>query len=198
MELFVEGQDLVDLDFFSVSDPICTLKTRESNLPLATFNFNDETEVVYNNLNPKWIKHFSVWFIFVRDIDLWFQVWNYNGPDSKDLIGECEVSLSRLMLTPGQKMTIRLTLPEKTTDKKIKNRQNRGTLVVRADKIRKTQDLIKFQISAVLNSQKFMCFGHDSPYLLMERARQNETSDMVQVWKTTTAHDEVRPWWEPH
>ena len=48
------------------------------------------------------------------------------------------------MLTKGQQMTVTLTLPEKTTDKKIRNRKNRGKLTIRADKIRKTQDLIKF------------------------------------------------------
>lgn len=76
-------------------------------------------------------------------------------------------------------MNVTLTLPEKGTDKKIKNRENRGTLIVRADKIRKTQDLIKFQISAMLNSMKFLCFGNDAPYLMIERARQNDTKDMV-------------------
>lgn len=140
--MFVEGKDLVDLDFFSVSDPICTLKTKESNLKHATWKYNDETEVIDNNLNPRWTKHFSVHFIFIRDIDLLFQVWNYNGPDNKiwDLIGECEINLSTLMMTPGQKMSIILTLPEKSSekDRKIKNRENRGFLTVRADKIRKT------------------------------------------------------------
>lgn len=82
VELFVEGSDLVDLDFFSVSDPICTLRTRESNLKHATWQYNGETEVIDNNLNPKWIKHFKVWFIFIRDIELHFQVWNYNGPEA--------------------------------------------------------------------------------------------------------------------
>ena len=51
--------------------------------------------VIDNNLNPKWIQHFKVWFIFIKDIDLWFQVWNYNdGSENNDLIGECKISLS--------------------------------------------------------------------------------------------------------
>ena len=93
--MFVEGKDLVDLDFFSVSDPICTLKTRESNLKHANWHTNGETEVIDNNLNPKWINHFKVWFIFIKDIDLWFQVWNFNDADKpNELIGECQTSLS--------------------------------------------------------------------------------------------------------
>lgn len=33
---------------------------------------------------------------------------------------------------------------------------------------------------------------------MIERARQTDSSDMVQVWRTMTAHDETQPWWEPH
>lgn len=118
---------------------MCSLRTRESNLKHAPWQLNDETEVIDNNLNPKWIKHFSVWFIFIRDIDLSFQVWNYNNnPEDKDLIGECEINLSQLMLAPGQQMTLTLSLNDKNDGRKIKNRENRGKLIVRADKIRKT------------------------------------------------------------
>lgn len=96
-----------------------------------------------------------------------------------------------------------MTLPD-DPDKKVKNRDNRGKFIVRADKIKKTQDLIKFQISALLKSKKFLCFGSDAPYLLVERSRQLDATenlkanDMVKVWKTHTAHDETKPWWEPH
>ena len=47
-----------------------------------------ETEVIDNNLNPLWLEHFTVRYIFVKDYDLYFQVYNYNDHDDKDLIGE--------------------------------------------------------------------------------------------------------------
>ena len=72
IQLFVEGKDLVDLDFFSVSDPICSLKTKEALVEHATWQWNGDTEVIDNNLNPKWIKHFNVWYNFVKDVDLHF------------------------------------------------------------------------------------------------------------------------------
>ena len=82
VELFVEGTDLVDLDFFSVSDPKCTLKIKDSNVLHATWHLVGETEVIDNNLNPKWIKSFCVWFHFTKDLDLRFEVHNYNDPES--------------------------------------------------------------------------------------------------------------------
>ena len=101
---------MVDLDFFTVSDPQCTLKVRESGVKYATWTMNGATEVIDNNLNPKWIKHFNVHFIFNRDVDMLFQVWNYNSEDSKDLIGEAEVSLSKVMTSKGQSMLLQLQL----------------------------------------------------------------------------------------
>ena len=83
----MEGRDLVDLDFFSVSDPICLLKTRDSNVSYGTWHHIGETEVIDNNLNPKWIKSFSVWFHFTKDLDLRFMVNNYNDGNNDDLIG---------------------------------------------------------------------------------------------------------------
>ena len=70
-------------------------------------------------------------------------------------------------------MTLTLTLPENKVKgaKKIRNRENRGSLSVRADKIKKTEDIIKFQISAMLKSRRFLCFGNDAPYLTIERSR---------------------------
>ena len=102
-----------------------------------------ETEVIDNNLNPLWLEHFTVRYIFVKDYDLYFQVYNYNDHEDKDLIGEAQICLSELMKSPGQIMRLPLELFESSTStKKIRNRKNRGTLIVRADKIKKTEDII--------------------------------------------------------
>ena len=64
VQLFVEGIDLVDLDFFTVSDPMCSLRVRESNKDYEPWTSAGETEVIDNNLNPKWINHFTVGYMF--------------------------------------------------------------------------------------------------------------------------------------
>ena len=68
--------------------------------------------MIDNNLNPKWIKSFCVWFIFTKDLDLRFRVHNYNDPEDRDLIGECELCLTEIMMAPGQSKKITLTLPK--------------------------------------------------------------------------------------
>jgi len=57
-----------------------------------------ETEVIDNNLNPIWTKHFAVTYQFNRDKELKFEVFNFNTPTSKDLIGEANVKLSEIMM----------------------------------------------------------------------------------------------------
>ena len=95
----MEGSDLVDLDFFTVSDPMCSLKTKESNKEHEPWKLNDETEVIDNNLNPRWVKHFTVGYMFQKDMDLWFQVWNVSDDNdsNKELIGEVRINLSKIM-----------------------------------------------------------------------------------------------------
>ena len=60
------------MDFFTVSDPMCSLKSRQCNQEHAAWVKVGETEVIDNNLNPCWIKHFSVNYNFTKDIELWF------------------------------------------------------------------------------------------------------------------------------
>ena len=145
----MEGRELVDLDFFSVSDPICSLQTRDSNVNHATWHRIGETEVIDNNLNPKWIKSFSVWFHFTKDLDLRFMVHNYNDGENDDMIGMTEICLTEIMMADKQQKVLTLELPEsENKSRKIRNRKNRGSLLVKAGKVKKTEDIIKFQISA--------------------------------------------------
>ena len=137
MQLFVEGRDLVDMDFFKVSDPFCTLKTKEANLPYAVYRAAGETEIIDNNLNPRWVKHFTTQYIFNKDTELKFEVWNYNTPMSKDLIGEVNVMLGQVMMSPNQTTTEVLTEPSKPD-------KSRGLLKIRGDKIKITEDPVKF------------------------------------------------------
>jgi len=95
----VSAKNLKNLDIVTDSDPQCTLKVKEENLKYAVYKQAGETEVVDNNLNPQWIRHFSVNYSFLKEKELWFQVWNYNSINDKDLIGECKIKLSEIMMS---------------------------------------------------------------------------------------------------
>ena len=112
------------------------MKARDVTKTYGTFKPLGETEVVDNNLNPQWVKHFLVTYRFQADTELWFQVWNYNNVNDKDLIGDCKFMLSDLMTNSQQSITSELLLKGSS--------QKRGTLRVWADAIKKTDDIINF------------------------------------------------------
>jgi Ca2+-dependent lipid-binding protein len=60
VQLFCSATKLVNLDYLTVSDPQCTLKVKEANNAYAVQKTVGETEVIDNNLNPVWTKHFAV------------------------------------------------------------------------------------------------------------------------------------------
>jgi len=72
---------------------------------------------------------------------------------------------------------LQLELPEKPG-------VSRGKLKVFADSVTATEDVIKFQISAELKSLKILCFGNDNPYLMIERAKQNNHKEFVRTLQT--------------
>jgi hypothetical protein len=78
------------------------------------------------------------------------------------------------MMAPNQRLELKLY---------IRNKPNvcRGILKVFADSIKITSDVIKFQIVGKMNSCKTLCFGQDSPYLIIERAKQNNQKEFVRV-----------------
>ena len=62
VQLFVSAKNLADLDMITQSDPFCTLRVKNS-LHGNYINYG-QTEVIDNNLNPKWIKHFTIEYFF--------------------------------------------------------------------------------------------------------------------------------------
>ena len=62
VEIFVSAKNLADLDTFTMSDPLCTLKVKNSKL--GGYLSYGQTEVIDNNLNPKWVRNFSVEYYF--------------------------------------------------------------------------------------------------------------------------------------
>jgi hypothetical protein len=47
----------------------------------------------------------------------------------------------------------------------------RGNIYVQADFVNECNDECKLQLKADLITRKFLCFGVDNPYLLIERSR---------------------------
>ena len=50
-----------------------------------------KTEVIDNNLNPKWVKHFTIDYFFEGTQWLMFEVWDEDDENDHELIGMAEL-----------------------------------------------------------------------------------------------------------
>ena len=128
--------------------------------------------MIDNNLNPKWVKHFTIEYFFERCQWLKFEVWDDDGDDS-ELIGMAELQLSDIMDAPGQKFCCAL----------VHKKHLRGTLKIKADSVNVSQDTIKIHFLGNLESKKYFCCGYNNPYLLIERARLLSAGEIAEKQK---------------
>lgn len=81
---------------------------------------------------------------------------------------------------------------KETGDKK------RGNLKIQADMVKKSEDIIKFQISAQIKSMKTLCFGNDDPFLLIERGKIDRPGEWMKVFKTDYVSGNLTPSWDTY
>ena len=165
VQLFVSAKNLADLDLITQSDPFCQLKVK--NTKNGSYILYGRTETIDNNLNPKWVKHFSLDYFFEGTQWLKFEVFDDDGSEN-ELIGMAEIQLSHIMMAP------KATFCTALVHKKLL----RGTLKIKADAVCVSNDSIKIHFTGNLVSKKFYCCGYDNPYLLIERARMMTEADL--------------------
>lgn len=61
---------------------------------------------------------------------------------------------------------------------KTEKKKHRGTLIIRADKVYDCVDTAKLAFIGVIKSKRFLCYGSDNPYILIERSRTLENIDL--------------------
>ena len=138
VQLFISAKGLTDLDVFSLSDPFCTLKIK--NYQHGSYVAYGSTEVIENNLNPKWVKNFTIdWY---EDGVQWllFEVWDEDDDTEHELIGKTELQLSTIMQAPKQEFCCALT----------QKKQLRGTIKIKADCVIVSDDTIKLHLNGDL------------------------------------------------
>ena len=85
-----------------------------------------KTEMINNNLNPDFVKTFTLDFYFEKEQWIKFEVYDVDTTGLEH-IGNCETTISKIMSSKGQTFLSDLTLPNKTA--------SRGKIIVRADSV---------------------------------------------------------------
>ncbi len=64
VEISISARDLMDMDTFSKSDPLCVLFCRDDFSGKNTWFEFGRTEIIWNNLNPDFVKKFHMSYFF--------------------------------------------------------------------------------------------------------------------------------------
>ena len=94
--IYLEAHKLPNLDLASKSDPFARVYIRE--LKNKSWAFVGETEVVENNLDPRWNTSMKVNYYFEKKQIMKIEVFDDEGVgEDPTLIGICETTLASIM-----------------------------------------------------------------------------------------------------
>jgi hypothetical protein len=162
IHLHVAAKNLTDMDVITVSDPICVLYIFENGKWVEFAR----TEVIWNNLNPEWVKFFSIMYVFEVRQPLLFRVYDVDSENQnlskQDFIGEIQVELSQIVSNPE---------PSNFVLRNPKYSKDRGTLIVTAEQAENTASIVEGQFTA-LNLKKMSFLLSNDPFFVIYKSTE--------------------------
>ncbi|XP_072135563.1 copine-2 isoform X2 [Mobula birostris] len=184
VELSVSGQNLLDRDVTSKSDPFCVV-FMEIN---GKWSEIGRTETAVNNLNPVFAKKFVVDYHFEEVQKLKFALFDQDKSSKQlyehDFLGEFSCTLGAIV--SSKKMTQPLLL---TNGKPA----GKGTIMISAQEI--SDNRVITLSMAGKNLDKKDLFGKSDPYL--EFYKQEEDGKWMLVHRTEVIKNTLDPIWKP-
>ncbi|XP_068160120.1 copine-3-like [Antennarius striatus] len=183
VELTVSCENLMDMDIFSKSDPLCALYINTSGSHWYEFG---RTEMILNCLNPKFAKKFVMDYYFEMVQRLKFCVYDIDNNtydlSDDDFLGELECTLGQIV--SNRQMTRPLMLTNKTP-------AGHGTITVCAEEITDTR-AANLEVSARNLDKKY--FWWSDPFL--EFYKQTEARWQL-AYRTEVVKNNLNPIWRP-
>ncbi|KAM4719143.1 copine-3-like isoform 2-T2 [Anableps anableps] len=182
VELTISCQNLMDMDVFSKSDPLCALYISTGS---HWYEFG-RTEMILNCLNPKFARKFVIDYYFEMVQKLKFCVYDIDNNtydlSDDDFLGELECTLGQIV--SNRQMTRQLLLKDRRS-------AGRGTITICAEEITDTR-MANFEVSARRLDKKFLWWS--DPFL--EFYKQTETGWQL-AHRTEVVYNSMNPVWRP-
>lgn len=183
VELTISCENLMDMDVFSKSDPLCALYMISSG---SRWYEVGRTEMILNSLNPKFSKKFVLDYYFEMVQKLKFCVYDIDNNtydlSDDDFLGELECTLGQIV--SNREMTRPLLL-------KNQRPAGRGTITISAEEINDTR-VANFEVSARRLDKKYLWWS--DPFL--EFYRQTEAGWRL-AHRTEVVRNNLNPIWRP-
>lgn len=188
VNLFLSCLHLPNFDVASKSDPSVTVALRDSRgqRVLGT------TEVVKDNLNPKFATAISLDYYFEEVQTLTFEVFDTDA-HSKELMCTTSCTVGDIFGSRGQELI-------RPLDVHRHGHSNAGgkraAIVVRGEQVQGAAATVHFNLSGThLDKKDFGPFAKSDPYLLLYKEAANGTRTLVH--RTNTIMNTLNPVWEP-
>lgn len=191
VELFLSAKGLVNRDSMSKSDPYATLSLQSTQPgprgepPSMRWVEVARTETIMDSLSPSWVKQLKIEYHFEEMQNMKLSVWDYDDASPPDFLGECTMTLGRLMGARGQQLTLPLTgVPG----------AERSMLTVRGAEVRGGADELQLSLRCSgLTRMNFFGMGGSDPFFVISRVLPD--GGRMQVWKSTVVKGNLNPAW---
>ncbi|KAJ0059820.1 hypothetical protein NL108_013136 [Boleophthalmus pectinirostris] len=183
VELTISCENLMDMDIFSKSDPLCALylNTTDSNW----YEYG-RTEMILNCLNPKFSKKFVLDYYFEMVQRLKFCVYDIDNDTydlgDDDFLGELELTLGQIVSSK------QITRPLLLQDRRP---AGHGTITICAEEITDTR-IANFEVSARSLDKKYLWWS--DPFLEFFKATE---LGWQLAHRTEVVKNNLNPIWRP-
>lgn len=171
IELAISCKNLKNLDILTKSDPQVILYVFNN----GSWREYDKTEVINNNLNPKFTHVFRIDYRFEEVQPLKFVVLDIDDRKTSEFIGATIVNLSQIVGAPGQVLTRYLRSNDDIGGNSSNTKTSRGMISIRAEEVSGTNDVVIFDVEGKDFPKKSLIFKNQ-PYLVISRANIEDSS----------------------
>jgi len=180
VELFFSCKNLKNMDYFSLTDPQVRLFTPLDGQDI----FIGETEVISDNLNPKFSKSIIMNYIFEAKQPLHIQVVDLDGPNQRSLVGDVYTTLGAIVGSRNQSASF-----------VIMNKQEAcGELTVNAEKVGEAIWEALFEIQGEKLENQHGWFMTSSPYFKLSKEASLERENLV-TYESEAVKGDLSPKW---
>ncbi|EDV19303.1 uncharacterized protein TRIADDRAFT_33800 [Trichoplax adhaerens] len=197
VSLHISCRKLVNKDLLSKSDPMVVVYQQDENGYYKEFG---RTECIKDNLNPKFIKSFTMTYFFEELQMIRFHVYDIDGNssnlDKHDFLGRMECSLAEIMSHGGileKPLTCIIITLSSYVIEALKPRKIVLLQVISAEEINPCNDIITFHFHGK-NLDKKDLFGKSDPFLVFYR--KGSDGSFVAVHKTEVIKRTLNPKWK--
>lgn len=175
LNINVSCSHLPNLDKITTTDPMVSMQVKDPKT--HSLVEVDRSEIIKNNLNPKFTHKFRALYQFEAYQPITFLVFNADSSlyelSKHDYIGIAETDLQTLMSNLGQPITLKI-LSQYTKE---------ATMTVIAEQVSSSKEILKMEI-AVKKLKRMHTFRRNKPYVIISRFIKSEA--LVPAYTTET------------